>query len=299
MPFFSIVIPTRNRPQLLAEAVRSVVSQTFSSFELIVVDDNGSVPLLVDEDDQRVRVVRNSTGLGAAASRNVGMRLSKGDWIVFLDDDDGWYPRRLEAIYACIRSTPALRIVATDVDIIANGEIVGRWYDVHEFPIANQFEGLLRSNFLFSSVAVKAQTLISADGFDEALQLREDYECWLRLVRLGDVAGLVPEVLAYHRQGQGKASVDRPAALRVGIDVLRRCLEWDLTVDERVAAIDHIRRLEAREEMHMAYHCLDSPRASRRRLCKVALSQNLPLKVRLSAGLACFSPRLRRFVRGG
>lgn len=298
MPFFTIVVPTRNRPRLLAESVRSVVSQTFSSFELLVVDDNSSVPVVVDENDPRVKVIRNSSGLGAAASRNVGIRLAEGEWIVFLDDDDGWYPRRLEAIYSAINSTPSVQIVATDVDIMRNCEKVGRWYDDHDFPTVNQFEGLLRSNFLFSSVAVRARTIISAGGFDETLQLREDYDCWLRLLRLGDVAGLVPEVLGYHRQGQGKASGDRPAALRVSIDILRRCLEWELTPDERSAAIDHIRRLEAREDMHLAYHSLDSRQASRRRLCKVALSQSLPLNVRLSAGMACLSPRLGRFLRG-
>lgn len=93
-PLFSVVMPTHNRPDYLAEAIASVVAQTEQDWELIVVDDASQPPAEVPA-DPRIILVRNSTSGGPAEARNTGIRRAAGSHIAFLDDDDGWAPTRL------------------------------------------------------------------------------------------------------------------------------------------------------------------------------------------------------------
>ena len=87
-PSVSVVIPTRDRPELLRRALASIPL----GHEVVVVDDGSTVPVVVD--DPRARVVRRETSGGAAAARNAGIVASSGDWVGFCDDDDVWLPGR-------------------------------------------------------------------------------------------------------------------------------------------------------------------------------------------------------------
>ena len=103
----TVITPTYNRTEYLAHAIDSVLSQTFTDFELIVVDDNkpGSEARKATEEvinryqDPRLRYIQNEKNLGGAASRNVGIFSAKGEYIAFLDDDDMYLPDRLEVQY--------------------------------------------------------------------------------------------------------------------------------------------------------------------------------------------------------
>tara|TARA_Y100001954_G_C15788583_1_gene593839 strand:- start:1204 stop:2127 length:924 start_codon:yes stop_codon:yes gene_type:complete len=99
-PLISVIIPTFNRPSSLARAVKSVLTQTFGNLECIVVDDCSSIPAstILEKQltyDTRLNVVRNSVNKHVSYSRNIGINLSKGEYIAFLDDDDYWYPEKL------------------------------------------------------------------------------------------------------------------------------------------------------------------------------------------------------------
>ena len=93
-PQFSVIIPTYGRPQFLTEAVQSVLSQTVEDFECIVVDDASPEPVTVT-DDPRVRLIRRGENGGEPAARNTGMEHARGEYLVFLDDDDLFAPDRL------------------------------------------------------------------------------------------------------------------------------------------------------------------------------------------------------------
>jgi glycosyltransferase involved in cell wall biosynthesis len=102
----SVYIPTRNRVDLLAAAVRSVLAQQFTDLELIVVDDastDGTVLFLesITREDRRVRALRNESPRGAPASRNKAITQATGDFITGLDDDDTFEPQRLSALHDC------------------------------------------------------------------------------------------------------------------------------------------------------------------------------------------------------
>lgn len=99
LPRVSVVIPTRSRPALLRRAVDSVLAQTFTDLELLVVvdgPDSETENLLAAQSDSRLRFVIHPTGRGGGAARNTGVREARAPWVAFLDDDDLWLPRKLE-----------------------------------------------------------------------------------------------------------------------------------------------------------------------------------------------------------
>jgi glycosyltransferase involved in cell wall biosynthesis len=95
----SVVIPSRNRPGLVGRAVRSALDQTFRDIEVVVVvdgQDEKTVQALGQIDDRRLQVVNPATSVGAQEARNIGVQHAQGTWIAFLDDDDEWFPAKLE-----------------------------------------------------------------------------------------------------------------------------------------------------------------------------------------------------------
>ena len=104
-PLFSVVIPTRDRPQFVREAVGSVLAQTVSDYEVIVVNDGGSAVTGLGN-DPRIRIVELPVGRGPASARNEGLERAVGEYVAFLDDDDLWLPSRLELAVQGLRSAP-------------------------------------------------------------------------------------------------------------------------------------------------------------------------------------------------
>jgi glycosyltransferase involved in cell wall biosynthesis len=110
-PRISVIVPTHNRPQLLAEALASLASQTFTDWEAIVVDDASMPPVSHETCDPRIRVVRVDPGRGGAAAKNRGIAEACGDFIAYLDDDDLYAPTYLESALNVFDHDPAADIV--------------------------------------------------------------------------------------------------------------------------------------------------------------------------------------------
>src|SRR5215470_17496504 len=99
MTSVSVIVPTFDRPDFLRAAVRSVLNQTFSKLEVVVVDDASIIdlaPILDAFHDDRIRYFRHSSNRGEAAARNTGILNARGDYLAFLDDDDEWRPDKLQ-----------------------------------------------------------------------------------------------------------------------------------------------------------------------------------------------------------
>jgi len=99
LPLISVVIPTRGRPQMVARAVQSVLRQTYSNFEIVVVLD-GPDPVALKSlnaiGDTRLRLILRDEPGGGSNARNTGVESARGEWVAFLDDDDEWRPHKLE-----------------------------------------------------------------------------------------------------------------------------------------------------------------------------------------------------------
>jgi glycosyltransferase involved in cell wall biosynthesis len=127
-PRVTAVIPTRNRPDLVCRAVRSVLSQTVTDIECIVVidgPDSATVEALAHIDDTRLQVLALEENVGGNEARNFGVRAGRGEWIALLDDDDEWLPRRLE-IQLAVATTPApvTMVASRFLDRMSYGDLV-------------------------------------------------------------------------------------------------------------------------------------------------------------------------------
>jgi len=188
VPSVSVVIPTFNRPNMTVRAVESVLGQTLSDFEVIVIDD-GSDQVFPSKmiDDERVRLVRHPANLGVSAARNTGVRESRFPLIAFLDSDDQWLPEKLAsqiAIYLEHRSKGDLLVYSSYY------LEKGRTRIVH--PLSSRKENQALSDFLFldggnvyTSTWLTSRALLERFPFDVQFDQCEDYDVLLRMEAAG------------------------------------------------------------------------------------------------------------------
>lgn len=205
MTLVSVVIPTYNRAALLAEALASVLGQTFRDFEVIVVDDgstDGTAAVVEGAGDPRVSLLRLSHTGSPARARNAGIARARGRYIAFLDSDDLWDATKLADQLAALAARPECRWCHTGQSCIdESGAPHARWPDPwlasDERWLA---EPLLRrrSGVSSSSVVAEAALLRDVGCFDESFVWGEDYDLWVRLA-LASPAACVPEARVRHR----------------------------------------------------------------------------------------------------
>jgi Glycosyl transferase family 2 len=194
----SVVVPTRNRwPLLSSAALPSALGQEDVGIEVIVVDDGSddeTPERLPEYADAGVRVLRNEQSQGVARARNAGIRVARGDWVAFLDDDDLWSPRKLRAqLDAAERDDAAFAFTAM-------AGLDGRRRFLYVVPPPDPVTlvpALLRWNVIWggcSNVTARTDLVRELGGFDEALAQLSDWDLWIRLALAGRAAA-VPEAL--------------------------------------------------------------------------------------------------------
>jgi len=181
MPRVTVVIPTHNRRNLVREAIASVAAQSYTDFELIIVDDGS--------DDRTAEVVQQYTGVqyiyqanrGVSAARNVGVARARGALIAFLDSDDLWQPRKLEHQVALFNQHPDVQICQTDEIWVRNGVRVNP-HNKHRKAGGDIFARSLELCLVSPSAVMMRRALFEElGGFDETLPACEDYDLWLRI----------------------------------------------------------------------------------------------------------------------
>ena len=116
-PLVSVVIPTYNHAHFLGRALQSVIDQTYTNWEVIVIDNHSTDNtdgVVISFSEPRIRLIKINNDGVIAASRNLGIRDAKGDWIAFLDSDDCWYSQKLKVIMATIAVDDSYDVVSND-----------------------------------------------------------------------------------------------------------------------------------------------------------------------------------------
>jgi len=186
MPQVSVIIPTFNRAELLPIAIRSVLNQTFQDFEILIVDDGSSntTPAVVKSfDDDRIHYIRHPKPRGGAAARNTGIAYCQAEYVAFLDDDDEWYPHKLERQMDVMRkSAPEIAAVYSGYFAVerATGRVCGQMTPKSKGDLSSE---LLASNPIggTSCMLVRKDCLKKVGGFDEKLPSFQDYDLWIRI----------------------------------------------------------------------------------------------------------------------
>lgn len=187
-PLVTIYMPTFNRVEILKRAVDSVLKQTYANFELIVVDDcstDNTIEYLEDisEKDSRIRFYQNEKNSGACVSRNKAIEEAKGEYITGLDDDDYFLPRRIESFIEAFKVRSNIVGLYSNREIILNSQKKIRT----KFNIVINKARQLPENIIGNQIFTKTETLRLIGGFDPEMPMMQDFECWFRLLKLGDV----------------------------------------------------------------------------------------------------------------
>jgi glycosyltransferase involved in cell wall biosynthesis len=179
---FSIIIPTYNRKLFLKKAIDSVLDQTFSDFELIVVDDgstDGTTDLILSYKDSRLKYFYKENG-GPSSARNLAIKNSTQEYICPLDSDDWWDKNKLLIQVEYLESHPEYKIFHTQEVWYRNGKILNQ-RKKHKKPSGQIFPHCLPLCCVSISTAVIHMSVFSKIGlFDETLPACEDYDFWLR-----------------------------------------------------------------------------------------------------------------------
>lgn len=251
-PLISVIIPTFRRPEHLKQAVQSVLDQTCSSLEIIVVDDNDSETSearetrLVMQDfsaDHRVRYIEHGTNRGGAAARNAGIMHARGEYISFLDDDDVYLPGKVEASLDVLRSqSPTIGGVYTGYVGWNSSESDPTRY--REGKLTRQILELAHStHYLCTNTATyRRSALLRINGYDESFKRHQDLELNLRFFEFYEMA-VVPQVFVSIRPMPTSVDnlLDGPGLL----EVKRKFLTKFRTLIARLTPADQKRVYEA------------------------------------------------------
>ena len=184
MPLISVVIPVYNNETTIQETIESVLSQSFSDLELIVINDgsqDSTLKIVSSILDPRLKVF-SYPNTGLAATRNRGVSHASGEYISFIDADDLWTPDKLEAQFKALQGNPQAAVAYSWTDWIdESGQFLrpGGHISVN----GDVFATLLVRDFMESgsNPLIRAEALAEVGGFDESLPAVEDWDMWLRL----------------------------------------------------------------------------------------------------------------------
>jgi glycosyltransferase involved in cell wall biosynthesis len=203
-PFFSIIVPTYNRVKTLQKTIKSVLNQTFTDFELLIMDDGSTddTSIMVGAIlDSRIIYEWAENSGGPARPRNRGIALARGDWICFLDADDWWTPDKLKVCFDNINERVDLIYHDLEIVSLSSDQLRRRFkkgWQLHK-PIL--IDLLVKGNAISNSSAVIRKIILNQVGaIDERKEMiaSEDYNTWLRAATITENFLYIPKTLGYY-----------------------------------------------------------------------------------------------------
>lgn len=212
----SIIMPAYNAEKTLPQAISSALAQTYSNFELIIIDDCSTdhtheIAQDFSRQDPRVRLLTNPHNCGASQTRHNGVLQSLGHWLAFLDSDDLWTADKLEKQLALQSHTNADLVFSGSAFIDSEG--AKKDWTLH-IPETISYRRLLKQNLISnSSVLVRRDLYLRCECLEEGLH--EDFVCWLRLLRGGATVRGIDEPLLIYRLSPASKSGNKLKAAKM------------------------------------------------------------------------------------
>ena len=211
-PLVSVVLPTYNRARDLERALNSVLAQSYSSWEAVVIDNHSNddtEDVVARLDDRRITLHKIHNEGVIAKSRNMGMAHARGEYVAFLDSDDWWTPNKLEE--SVTRLAAGADVVYHDLFLVKRPNQRRFWRTARTRSLRRPvFEDLIANGngLTNSSVVVRASLLRAIGGLseDRALIATEDFDAWLRIAAISDRFERIPSTLGYYWAGGGTTS---------------------------------------------------------------------------------------------
>ena len=249
--FISVVIPLYNKQNVVVHTLRSVLNQTISDFEIVVVDDGStddSLAVVQAIKDERIRVIHKENG-GVSSARNVGVKAAKGQYVALLDGDDYWDPTFLEEQLKLIEDFPEAGMWGVNYAFVKHDQtqacFQGMGQDFRGY-VENYFGTRHNDLFCSSSVVIRKDVFEEAGYFDERISASEDLDMWYRIILRFPVV-FYDKVLAYYNQNaENRVAYDTDVRFPLTKDikyyldkyqsVFERCTEFSKFMNNYVAA---------------------------------------------------------------
>lgn len=200
-PLFSVILTTYNRSQLLARAIRSVLQQNFTEFELVIVDDHSSDntrQVIAEFSDDRIIYICQTENQGVSTSRNTGIQQAKGEYICFLDDDDEYLPAFLKEINHFLekRNEPFVGLIWTGIKKIYTANNLANEKERVETQLFTlDSEKFFLMQVLFSGITIHRLCFQKVSLFNPELKIAEDIDFVLRILEMGIECAVIPKIL--------------------------------------------------------------------------------------------------------
>lgn len=197
MPKITVLMPVYNGELYIKEAMDSILNQTYSDFEFLILDDastDQTVALIKTYVDSRIKLIEKPVNTGYTNSLNQGLQLAKGEYIARMDADDISLPERLAKQVAFLEANPEIVLCGSWVNIIGSSDVIEVPENNNEIKVA-----LLRGNCMaHPSVMMRKQVLDTFSVvYDVSKEPAEDYDLWVRLVAIGKLHNLKEVLLNY------------------------------------------------------------------------------------------------------
>lgn len=275
MPYISVIIPTYNRARYVTEAINSVLAQTYTDYEIIVVDDgstDSSKDILTPYLDSIKYIYQLNKGVSAA--RNTAIRAAQGEWIAFLDSDDEWLPRKLELQMRDLQRYPEAVLSCTNILFVGpsgtqSTEFFKTCLDVDLHQPEYITEPLSKSYACTSTVLARRKETFTVGLFDEELSIYEDIDLFFRLSTLGGFV-VNPSVLvkAFRRVESAEINLssqalkDKEKNYASLVKIFNKLLNYKLTTRQRALVVSKLS--DSWFDLGIIYHNLKDISQARR-----------------------------------
>ncbi|MGH9460278.1 MAG: glycosyltransferase family 2 protein [Vicinamibacteria bacterium] len=208
-PLISVLMSVFNGEPYLGDAMESILNQTFSDFEFVIIDDgstDGTADVIHSFDDPRIVLIKNQENLGLARSLNRGLRAARGNLVARQDSDDVSLPRRLDIEARFLQTHEETLLVSSNIEYMGHdGRRLGQSDRACVSELVPWF--LLFYNHLagHSQVMFRRQEVVDLGGYSESTRFSQDYELWQRIARVGKIA-ILSEVLVRWRMHESGIS---------------------------------------------------------------------------------------------
>ena len=250
-PLVSVIVPAYDVAEYIGEALNSVLAQTFTDYEIIVINDGSPdtatlekalVPYL-----SRI-VYLKQENRGVSAARNAGICAARGSLIAFLDGDDTWLPNYLEVQVARIQADATIDVLYPNVIMFGDSSEAGEEF-MAICPSSGEvtFERLLLQECNVSNCSIaRRETIVRAGLFDESLRSVEDFDLWLRVIKQGGRIAYHRDVLARYRRRHGSLTADPVWLSEHILEVLKKVRQtMDLTPSEQATVETQLQHFHA------------------------------------------------------
>ncbi|WP_373057247.1 glycosyltransferase family 2 protein [Zunongwangia sp. H14] len=222
----SIIMPAYNAAQFIMKAIASVQKQTYTNWELLIIDDNSKDFTVANikkqaREDSRIKIFRNSTNRGAGYSRNKGIKAAEGDFIAFLDADDLWKPEKLEKQLEFMISNDVAVCFTSYELIYENGQ---KKHEVVQALPFLTYQKLLKANYVGNLTGIYKAAKIGKI-YAPQIRKRQDWALWLSAVKKAGIAKGMLESLAFYRVRRNSVSGNKLEMLTYNFNIYYKFLD--------------------------------------------------------------------------